>query len=153
MGSVTAETAVALPALMVVAVLAAWLVAAVAAEVRCVDAARLGARALARGDPAEQALAEASRAAPRDAQVRVRLVGGDVEVEVVGLVGPGVLGIPPVRVGATARAPVEPGVAGSEGAAVAGGRIPPRETDRDGTGDRAGDALAEGSGRATARSP
>lgn len=116
-GSVTAETAVALPALVLVAVLAAWLVAAVAAEVRCVDAARLAARSLARGDAADQALAQARRAAPRDADVRVRLVGGEVVVEVRARVGPGVLAVPPVRVGATARAPVEPGT-GSDGAVV-----------------------------------
>lgn len=109
----------ALPALMVVAVLAAWLVAAVAAEIRCVDAARLGARALARGDPSEQALALARRAAPRDAQVHLRLRGGEVVVDVDGWVGPGVLSIPPVRVGATARAPVETSLAGSDGATAA----------------------------------
>jgi hypothetical protein len=106
-GSVTAETAVALPALVLVVVLAGWLLAAVAAEVRCIDAAREGARAVARGDPAPVAVAVASRAAPRGARVRVRREGGEVVVEVRARVGTTVGPAVGVRVGATARAPAE----------------------------------------------
>ena len=106
-GSVTAETAVALPALVLVAVLAAWLLAAVAAEIRCVDAARLGARALARGEARSAALAAAARAAPRGADVTMRSAGGELTVEVRTVVGPAWGGRTLVRVGATAAAPHE----------------------------------------------
>ena len=106
-GSVTAETAVALPALVLVAVLAAWLLAAVAAEIRCVDAARIGARALARGESRSAAVAAAARAAPRGAGVVVTSAGGELTVEVRTVVGPAWGGRALVRVGATAAAPSE----------------------------------------------
>jgi TadE-like protein len=106
-GSVTAETAVALPALVLVVVLGGWLLAAVAAEVRCVDAAREGARAIARGDPTSLAVTVAARAAPRGAHVTVRREGGEVVVEVRARVGTTVGPAVGVRVGATARAPAE----------------------------------------------
>ena len=46
----TAETAVVLPALTVILALVLWAVAAVTAQLACVDAARMAARALARGN-------------------------------------------------------------------------------------------------------
>jgi hypothetical protein len=106
-GSVTAETAVALPALVLVAVLAAWLLAAVAAEIRCVDAARIGARALARGESTSAAVAAVARAAPRGADVAVTSAGGELTVEVRTVVGPALGGRALVRVGASAAAPRE----------------------------------------------
>lgn len=78
----TAETAVALPALMLVLAAALWTLAAVGARIECIDAARAGARAAARGE-APAAVRSASRqAAPRRAQVAVERSGGTVRVTV-----------------------------------------------------------------------
>lgn len=68
-GSITAETAVAFPALVVVLATALWGVSAAAAQVACVDAARAGARAAARGEPPPEVRAEVLRAAPPNANV------------------------------------------------------------------------------------
>jgi hypothetical protein len=81
-GSVTAETAVALPALVVVLALALWAVGTVDAQLRCVDAARLAARALARGDPRAAAVAAAEQAAPPGAGISVTQSGQLVTVVV-----------------------------------------------------------------------
>src|SRR3954447_16179955 len=81
-GAVTAETAVALPALVAVLALALWAVGAVNAQLRCVDAARLAARAVARGDDAAAATSRAEAAAPPGATVQVTRAGGLVTVEV-----------------------------------------------------------------------
>ena len=80
-GSVTAETAVVLPVLLVVLAMAVWVLAAVSAQLRCTDAAALGARAAARGDEVAAVTALAQRAAPEGALVRV--AGGTEQVEVV----------------------------------------------------------------------
>jgi hypothetical protein len=81
-GTVTAELAVALPGVVLLAV--ALLVAGQAAigEVRCTDAARAGARLAARGEPASAVLAETIRLAPPGAQVGVSRAGDEVRVEV-----------------------------------------------------------------------
>jgi hypothetical protein len=68
-GSVTAETAVAFPALVVVMAVALWGVSAAAAQVACVDAARAGARAAARGEQTAAVRAAVLRAAPPGASV------------------------------------------------------------------------------------
>jgi len=68
-GSVTAETAVAFPALVVILAVALWGVSAAAAEVACVDAARAGARAAARGEPETAVRAAVLQAAPPNAHV------------------------------------------------------------------------------------
>jgi hypothetical protein len=81
-GAVTAETAVVLPALAVVLLLCLWSLAAVAGQLSCVDAARVAARAVARGDPEQQAMSAARAAAPRGARVTVHRSGEDVVVEV-----------------------------------------------------------------------
>ncbi len=109
---VTAETAVVLPVLLLVlaAVVAAVLV--VGAQVRCVDAAREGARAAARGEDAAAVRALVARIAPDGAAVTVAVAGGEVRVTVsadVAPLGPVELG---VDVAATAVARLEPGVAG-----------------------------------------
>lgn len=81
-GSVTAETAVVLPTLVLVAVLGVWAVGAAAAQVRCIDAAASGARALARGEPPALVVEAVREIAPAGAQV---VLGGDagiVRVEV-----------------------------------------------------------------------
>ncbi|MFL5912182.1 MAG: TadE family type IV pilus minor pilin [Gaiellaceae bacterium] len=67
----TAETAVAFPALVVVLAVALWGVSAAAAQVACVDAARAGARAAARGEPPAAVRDAVLRAAPPRAQVSV----------------------------------------------------------------------------------
>lgn len=109
-GSTTAETAVALPALVVVLLLAVWVLACVAAQLRCVDAARVAARELARGESAASATAAARPVAPGGAEVRVRRDGDRVEVLVSARVRPlgRLLGLVPVTpVSARALALVE----------------------------------------------
>jgi len=76
---------------------------AVAADIRCVDAAREGARAAARGDPVPVVVAAARRAAPAGARVAVSSGGGLVRVSV----SSAVAGPLPLRVGAEAAAGVE----------------------------------------------
>ena len=87
-GSTTAETAVLLPVLVVVLLLAVWVLTCVGAQLRCVDAARAGARVAARGEPTA-AVVEAARAvAPASAQVRVVRRDDEVEVLVTARVQP-----------------------------------------------------------------
>ena len=81
-GSVTAETAVALPSLVVVLLLAVWVLLCVAAQLRCLDAAHVAARAAARGEDDAEVRAVAARAAPPGADVRVERAAGLVEVRV-----------------------------------------------------------------------
>ena len=81
-GTVTAEMAVVLPALAVVLVFALWSVAAVTAQLRCVDAAHTAARALARGETSASSVAAARAAAPPGAQVVVTRSGNLVVVDV-----------------------------------------------------------------------
>jgi Flp pilus assembly protein TadG len=81
-GSVTAETAVLLPTLVLVTGALAWLVGAGVAQVQCVDAARDAARALARGESTATASELATGAAPDGAAVEISRSGGMVEVVV-----------------------------------------------------------------------
>jgi len=110
-GSVTAELATALPVLMVLLAVALSAVAAVTAQLRCVDAAREGARAAARGESPARVVALAGQVAPAGARVRVSASGPDtVAVTVtsrVPLVG---RLLSPVSVQARSVALVEPGV-------------------------------------------
>jgi Flp pilus assembly protein TadG len=85
---VTAETAVVLPVLLVVLAGAIWVLASVAGQLRCVDAARVGARAAARGDATAAVTAATSSVAPAGAQVRVVRSGDEVTVEVTAVVKP-----------------------------------------------------------------
>ncbi|WP_170222222.1 TadE family type IV pilus minor pilin [Embleya hyalina] len=71
----TAETAVVLPVLVVLTAVLTAGIGAAAAQIRCVDAAQAGARALARGEPTEVAVARASAAGPVGARTGVS--GGD----------------------------------------------------------------------------
>lgn len=87
-GSVTAETAVALPSLVVVLLLCVWVLLCVAAQLRCLDAAHLAARAAARGEVDAEVRAVAARAAPDGADVQVARGGGQVEVRVSAAVQP-----------------------------------------------------------------
>lgn len=108
-GSATAETAVVLPALAVLLVLCLWAVTAVGQQLRCIDAARVAARAMARGESEALARAAAHEAAPAGATVSVRAVDGLAVVEVrltAGLPGPWGGG-PGVDIGSRAVAALE----------------------------------------------
>ena len=106
---VTAETAVVLPVLLLVLAGALAAVTVVGAHLRCLDAAREGARAAARGDGVAEVRAIAARAAPDGATTVVTVDGGRVEVTVTAGVVP--LGPVPlsVEVSAGAVAELEPG--------------------------------------------
>ncbi|MEY9993179.1 Flp pilus assembly protein TadG [Streptomyces sp. V4I8] len=82
-GFVTAESAVVLPVLVMFAMALVWGLLVVAAQIQCVDAARTGARAAARQDPAEAVIEVAREAAPRGATVTVGRKGDEVRVVVV----------------------------------------------------------------------
>ena len=82
-GFVTAEAAVVLPVLVVFAMALVWGLLVVAAQIQCVDAARTGARAAARQDPADEVVQVAREAAPSGARVTVSREAGLVHVVVV----------------------------------------------------------------------
>jgi hypothetical protein len=81
-GTATAELAVVLPALAVVLVFALWSVAAVTAQLRCVDAAHVASRALARGESSDLSVAAARASAPAGAHIVVSRSGDLVIVDV-----------------------------------------------------------------------
>src|SRR5918992_700644 len=96
-GSVTAEIAVALPALVLVIAVALWGVSTTGAQVACVDAARAGARAAARGEPLPAVRAAVIQAAPPGAHVAARRDGDFTEIEVTAEVrAPAMSGLPPI---------------------------------------------------------
>ena len=105
---VTAETAVVLPVLLMVLAGAVAAVVVVGVQLRCVDAAREGARAAARGEPVGVVTDLAGRAAPDGAAIDVGGDGDQVSVTVVATVSP--LGPFPwrVQVSATATGVREP---------------------------------------------
>jgi Flp pilus assembly protein TadG len=111
---VTAETAVVLPVLLLVLAGAVAAVTVVGAHLRCLDAAREGARAAARGDDAAAVLAVTAAASPGGATTSVDVEGTRVRVTVAVEVPP--LGPVPltVRVSATAVAELEPGAVPAE---------------------------------------
>jgi TadE-like protein len=111
-GSVTAETAVLLPTLVLVAATLMWLVSVGVAQVQCVDAARDAARAMARDEPPDVAVDLARQAAPEGAQVHVDVVGNLVDVEVTyRATPPGALldAVAALDLSATATTPAEVG--------------------------------------------
>lgn len=79
----TAEFAVVLPAIVLVLALSLGALGLAWDQIRCVDAARAGARAASRGDSAGAVLLVAGRAAPAGAQVSMGAAGGLVQVSVV----------------------------------------------------------------------
>lgn len=108
-GSVTAETAAMLPALMVVLAAALWAIQAVGAQLECVDAARAAVRAAARGEPLDQVRDLVRTATRPDADVAVSRESELTKVHVTVEVRPSWgLSLPPVRVSATATADTEP---------------------------------------------
>jgi Flp pilus assembly protein TadG len=112
---VTAETAVVLPVLLLVLAGAVAAVTVVGAQLRCVDAAREGARAAARGEEIAAVTALVRRAAPDGATTAVDVGREQVRVTVVADVA--ALGTVPlrVRVSAEAVAMREPGVVEAPG--------------------------------------
>ncbi len=84
---VTAELAVAIPALVLVLGGCLGAVVVGVEQLRCVDAAGLAARAAARGDPVTVVRELASRAAPAGATVAVNVTHGTASVRVSATVG------------------------------------------------------------------
>jgi Flp pilus assembly protein TadG len=108
-GSITAETAVAFPALVVVLAVALWGVSAAAAQVACVDAARAGARAAARGEPEAEVRAAVTRAAPPNARVSLSHDPMTTRVVIQAEARPPLKGLfPPLQLRAQAVAATEP---------------------------------------------
>lgn len=107
-GTVTVEAALALCSLVVVLALMLAAVSAVAAQLRCVDAAREAARLTARGEP-DRAEDLARRIAPRGAVVAVTVTGDEITARVSADPVAGLL--PGIEVGAEAVAVLEPGSA------------------------------------------
>ncbi|MCW2637140.1 MAG: TadE family protein [Blastococcus sp.] len=110
---VTAETAVVLPVLLLVLAGAVAAVTVVGAQLRCVDAAREGARAAARGEDVATVTALVEKAAPEGAVTSVSVVADEVSVSVVAEIA--ALGPVPLRVEVSAAAVAvrEPGGAES----------------------------------------
>jgi hypothetical protein len=106
-GSVTAELAVGLPALVLLVLAALTAVSAVVTRLQCVDAAREAARAAARGEPGESA---GRRVAPAGAAVAVAFQDETVRATVAVQVRPLGPYLPAVPVTAQAVAEREPGV-------------------------------------------
>lgn len=104
-GSVTAELAVLLPVVVLLLGVIAALTAGATTQLRCVDAARVGARAAALGAEDAAVAALARRVAGAAAHVVVSRADGWVDVTVEAAVGPAlpVLGGLAVRGAATGR--------------------------------------------------
>lgn len=81
-GTATAELAVVLPAVVLLAASGVWTVAAAAAQLRCVDAAGTGARALARGEPTPEVSRAVAEVAPSGATISISRTGELAVVEV-----------------------------------------------------------------------
>jgi TadE-like protein len=114
-GYVTAETAVVIPALVLLFGMLLWGVLAAAAHIQCVDGARAGARAAARGEKEAAVRSAVRSAAPKGATVETAREGRLVRVRVrARTAGPG-----PLTLGlgaeAVAMAEQEPGGAGRAG--------------------------------------
>jgi len=105
-GSLTAELAAALPVVVFLLLAGLTAVNAVGTKLRCLDAAREGARAAARGDSGEDA---GRRAAPPGATVTVVVDGDTVRASVRAAVRPLGPHLPGLSVDADAVAAVEPG--------------------------------------------
>jgi Flp pilus assembly protein TadG len=112
---VTAETAVVLPVLLLVLAGAVAAITVVGGQLRCVDAAREGARAAARGESVAEIDALVARTAPDGATATVSESTEDVTVTVSVAIAP--VGVLPLRstVSATAVARREPGPATGPG--------------------------------------
>ena len=106
-GSVTAELAVGLPALILLLLAGFTGVSAVVTKVECVGAVREAVRAAARGESGEAA---GLRAAPEGAKVAVSADDGTVRARVTAWVRPLGPYLPGIEITATAVAEPEPGL-------------------------------------------
>ena len=80
-GAVTAELAIALPVLFSLLLLGIWSIGLVVLNIRCIDAARDVARAVARGDPPDQAQAIGHRTIPTGT-ITITRESSDIHVSV-----------------------------------------------------------------------
>jgi len=87
-GSATAETAVVLPVLALLLAFALWALGAISIQLRCVEAARAGARAAARGESAAEIRVRAREVAGSGAEVRVDVSDGEAMVSVARVAAP-----------------------------------------------------------------
>ena len=71
-----------LPVLLVVLAFGLWLVGTVITNIRCIDAARDTARAVARGEPLESARQIGQRTAPSGATITITQTGSTIHVQV-----------------------------------------------------------------------
>jgi Flp pilus assembly protein TadG len=114
-GMVTAETAVVLPVLLLVLAGAVAAVTLVGGQLRCVDAAREGARAAARGESAATVSRIVGELAPEGAVVRVSGDADEIRVTVTvraAPLGPLPLGVPLSGEAVAVREPGGEGVPG-----------------------------------------
>ncbi|MFB9964965.1 TadE family type IV pilus minor pilin [Sinosporangium siamense] len=109
-GSVTAETAVVFPSMVVVLGVSLWMINVVEMQLRCVDAARAGARAIARGEPPDRVRQAMLAALPADAHTTITRDNDTARVRISVDVRPTWGGaLPVLAVHATAVSPLEPG--------------------------------------------
>ncbi|MER5554162.1 TadE family type IV pilus minor pilin [Streptomyces sp. NPDC002793] len=93
-GAVTAEAAMVIPVLVAFVLALVWALVAASDQIRCVDAARAGARAAARSEPEAAVRSAAREAAPGRARVAVERAGELWRVRVEAPTpGPGSLGL------------------------------------------------------------
>jgi hypothetical protein len=115
-GTVTAEIAVALPALVLVTALSMWGVSAVSVQLACTDAARSGARAAARGEALPAVRAMVLRGLPPEAAVDIHRNAHTSRVRInVSVHPPGGADLVPLSIRAHATAITEPGAADGAG--------------------------------------
>ncbi|ADB29680.1 TadE family protein [Kribbella flavida DSM 17836] len=112
-GTVTAELALLFPVLLATIVAGVWATGLVVANIRCIDAARDVARAVARGESPETATTIGHRAAPENATIDITTTEhGEVQVVVTAerhLDWPLFAALPPISVHAQAILQAEPG--------------------------------------------
>jgi hypothetical protein len=109
-GAVTAELAIALPVLLSVLVLGIWSIGLVVLNIRCIDAARDVARAVARGEPSDQAKAIGHRTIP-SGTITITRDASDIHVTVTATsthTPPLLTLLTPTRLTATATLQAEP---------------------------------------------
>jgi Flp pilus assembly protein TadG len=80
-GAITAELAITLPVLLSLLLLGIWSIGLVILNIQCIDAARDVARAVARGEPQDQAKAIGHRTIP-SATITITREGQDIHVTV-----------------------------------------------------------------------
>ncbi|MGK5556395.1 TadE family type IV pilus minor pilin [Actinomadura kijaniata] len=114
-GAVTAEVALALPTLVLVAAVVLWGIRVASVHLACADAARSGARAAARGEAIPAVRDFVARAIPRGAAIDIRRDAATTRVSITAKVpAPAAARLPPLTVQTHAVAATEPGTAGSD---------------------------------------